>query len=577
MRKLLLTLFVFALAGTTLFAAGGSQQQSVTPAPTVAGKPVEETAITDAVLNELGLIKSGNNYRFRETKSITVEVFDRGLDGGRSKPEDNFYTRWIQEGMLRDHNIRVTFKPVPRWTEVDELNNMLAGGTAPDVCVTYNYPTISAYANMGGVLDLNPYVNRYKDLFPNLWDWAGDESINYNLDPVNGTLWGILGKMSNPTRISTFIREDWLKKLNIPVPTTLDEFYNALTAFRDNARTLLGADAGLMIPFSHSFDVGWRAEHLIQSFIPSAVTDRDFFVYGFDDYNLSRPSIIAGETAAKSAARVLNKWYNENLTWKDFVLYREGDNTEDNMMKSGYVGAFIHNWEYPWRNQDGILTTMKNLAGPDASYIAITPFKNDAGEALKYGYALTDRNLFFPASNKNPIASLLYLDWVTRQDNLTFLQFGEEGVTHRKMSGGAVQTLAATGDKIMNSPNNIDYTLTINGIKMATMDLTIKSLALAYPVVDSSYVEAAYYASSEPRRTMGRPVVGDIPAEEGMGQVLKAKRDALFSQAITAPVARFDSVWDTGYRDYLNSGGQAIIDARAAKWREFYGDRTSIR
>jgi putative aldouronate transport system substrate-binding protein len=579
MRKFLLTLFVLALSGTILFAGGGSQQQNaVTSPPNPTGSTVEKVVITDAVLNELGLVKSGNTYRFKETMSITVEVFDRGLDGGRSKPEDNFYTRWIQEGMLRDHNIAVRFVPVPRWTEVDELNNLLAAGTAPDVCVTYSYPTILAYANMGGVLDLNPYVNRYQDLFPNLWDWAGNENINYNLDPIKGTLWGIMGRMSNPTRINTFIREDWLKKLNIPVPATLDEFYRALTAFRDNAAALLGADAEMMVPFSHSFDVGWRAEHLIQSFIPGTVTDRDFFVYGFDDYNLTRPSIVAGETAVKSAARVLNKWYNENLTWKDFVLYGEGDTTEDNLLKSGYVGAFIHNWDYPWRNgQDSILTTMKNLAGPDASYIAITPFKNDAGVAQKYGYALIDRNLFFPSSNKNPVASLLYLDWVTRQDNLTFLQFGEEGVTHQKMGNGAIQTLAASGDRIQNSPNNIDYTLTINGIKMTTTDLTIKSMALAYTSIDSSYVETGYYASSEPRRTMGRPIVGDITAEEGMGQVLKEKRDALLSQAITAPAARFDSVWDAGYRDYLNSGGQAIIDERTAKWKEFYGDRTSVR
>ncbi|MDR0759147.1 MAG: extracellular solute-binding protein [Treponema sp.] len=579
MKKFLLSTFVFVLACTALFAAGRGQQQSTTPPPSgSAGSAVEQTAITDTVLNQLGLVRSGTSYRFRETVSITVEVFDRGLDGGRSKPEDNFYTRWIQENILRDHNIKVTFIPVPRWTEVDQLNNMLAGGTAPDVCVTYSYPTILAYGNMGGVLDLNPYVNRYKDLFPNLWDWAGDECINFNLDPTTGTLWGILGKMSNPTRTNIFIREDWLKKLNIPVPNTLDEFYKALTAFRDNAGTLLGADANMMIPFSHSFDVGWRAEPLILSFIPSAVTDRDYFIYGFDDYHFMRPSIVAGETVAKSAARILNKWYNENLTWKDFPLYGEGDTTEDNLMKSGYVGAFIHNWDYPWRNgQDSILAMIKTQAGQDANYIAVTPFKNDAGAALKYGYVLFDRNLFFPASNKNPVASLLYLDWLTRQDNLTFLQFGEEGVTHRKMSNGAVQTIVASGDKIQNSPNNVDYTLAINGIKMATTDLTIKSMALAYTGVDSSYIEAGYYASAEPRRTMGRPIVGDIAAEEGMGQVLKEKRDALFSQSITAPVARFDSVWDAGYRDYLNSGGQAIINGRTARWKEFYGDNTSVR
>jgi putative aldouronate transport system substrate-binding protein len=121
MKKVLSVMFMVTLACVTLFAGGGSQQQSVTPAPAATGQAVEKAAITDAVLNELGLVKSGNTYRFKETKSITVEVFDRGLDGGRSKPEDNFYTRWIQEGMLRDHNVRVTFKPVPRWTEVDEL------------------------------------------------------------------------------------------------------------------------------------------------------------------------------------------------------------------------------------------------------------------------------------------------------------------------------------------------------------------------------------------------------------------------------------------------------------------------
>jgi putative aldouronate transport system substrate-binding protein len=506
-----------------------------------------------------------------------VEVFDRGLDGGRTKPEDNFYTKWIQAGMLRDHNIQITFKAVPRWTEVDELNNQLAAGNAPDVCVTYSYATISSYAGMGGVTDLNPYINKYKDLFPSLWGWLDNELINYNRDPVTGKLWGIVGKMSNPTRVNTFIREDWLKKLNIPVPNTLDEFYKAITAFRDNAGTLLGVDARMMIPFSHSFDVGWRAEHLFQSFIPSSVTDKDYYTYGFDDRNLMRPSTVSGETAAKSGSRILNKWYNEGLTWKDFALYGEGDTTEDNLLKSGYVGAFIHNWDYPWRNgQDSITAAMKSLAGQDANYIAITPFKNDAGVSQKYGNALVDRNVFFPTSNKNPLAGLLYLDWITKQDNLAFLQLGEEGVTRRTLSDGAVQTLAATGDKIQNSPSNIDYTLTINGIKMATTDLTIKSMALAYTDIPASYVETGYHASGEPRRTMGHAIVGDLVSEAGMDQVLKSKRDALYAQSITAPVARFDSVWDAGYRDYLNSGGQAIINERTQKWTQFYGNKTSV-
>ncbi|GHU20063.1 hypothetical protein FACS1894163_13090 [Spirochaetia bacterium] len=573
MKKLFAVLMIAFLVFTGCSKKGESGS-SETAASSSAGGAV---AINSAVLSELGLEQVNGIYRFKQTQSITVEVFDRGLDGGRTKPEDNFYTKWIQAGMLKDHNIQVTFKAIPRWTEVDELNNQLAAGSAPDVCVTYSYATIQSYANMGGVTDINPYVNKYKDLFPSLWGWLDNEYINYNKDPTTGQLWSIMAKLSNPTRINTFIREDWLKKLNIPVPTTLDEFYNALVAFRDNAGTLLGADAKMIIPFSHSYDVGWRADHLFASFIPSNVTDKDFYVYGFDDRHLTRPSRVAGETITKSGARILNKWYNEGLTWKDFALYGEGDTTEDNMMKSGYIGAFIHSWDQPWRGgNDSITQAMKSLAGPDANYIAITPFKNDAGAAQKYGYALTDRNVFFPASNKNPIAGLLYLDWITKQDNLSFLQLGEEGVTRKTMSDGAVQTIAAVGEKIQDSPNNIDYTTTINGIRMPTTDLTVKSIALGYTGIPVSVVDAGYHASAEPRRTMGRPVVGEIAAEAGMDQVLKSKRDALYAQAITAPIARFDAIWDAGYRDYLNSGGQAIIDERTQKWNQFYGTKTSI-
>ncbi|MDF2524287.1 MAG: transporter periplasmic subunit, partial [Clostridiales bacterium] len=43
------------------------------------------------------------NGKFVKTREITVEVYDRANDGG-TKPEDNVYSKFIQEGMLRDHN-----------------------------------------------------------------------------------------------------------------------------------------------------------------------------------------------------------------------------------------------------------------------------------------------------------------------------------------------------------------------------------------------------------------------------------------------------------------------------------------
>ncbi len=501
--------------------------------------------------------------RFVETRKITVEVYDRGNDGG-SHPEDNFYTNFIKEGMLRDHNVEVTFVPVPRWTEVEQINNLLAAGEAPDICLTYDYSTIQTYAGMGGVLDLSTYVEENKDLLPNLWGWLGETNIYWDKDPVTGTIWALEAKLAHMTRISTFVREDWLKKLNISEPKTMEEFEAMLKAFKDNASTLLGADADKMVPFSISFDVGWRADHLLASYVPNDISDKDFYIYGFDDRKLLLPGY-------KEGIRKLNQWYNEGLVWKDFALYGSGDTTEDNMMKAGYVGAFIHNWDYPYRNgEDSIQNNLKRLVSEDAGYIAIEPFKNNAGVYKKFLPGPVDRKVFLPATNDEPLASLLYLDWISKLENRMFLQIGEEGVTHEVMADGAVKTLAATGDKIMNSPNNIDYTITINGLDLGDADKTIKSIALGYVGVDASIIDKAYQLSIHDGRIGQNINVGKIAAEEGMGPALSDKRNVLLDQAVVTTTDKFDEVFDGGMSDYLSSGGDAIIAERKAAWEKTF-------
>jgi len=343
-----------------------------------------------------------------------------------------------------------------------------------------------------------------------------------------------------------------------------------LKAFKDNAETLLGKDADKMVPFSIGYDVGWRADHLLGSYIPNDITDKDLYVNGFDDRRLLEPGI-------KEGVRKLNQWYNEGLIWKDFSLYSQGgDPTEDNMIKAGYVGAFAHNWDYPYRDgENGITANLNRLVGEDAAFIAVEPFKNDAGLYRKYLSPPIDRKVFFPSTNKEPVASLLYLDWISKQENRVFLQIGEEGVTHTTQPDGSISIMAATGDSIMNSPNNIDYTITINGLDLGSPELTVKSIAQGYAGVDPSYIEKAYAANKRDVRIIKQPSIGAVAAEEGMDEPLKAKRDVLFNTAIVASPDQFDAVFDAGMKDYLNSGGQAIIDGRAEQWNKFFGDATT--
>ena len=447
--------------------------------------------------------------KFTTTRHITVEVYDRGNDGG-SDPTNNMYTEYIKKGMLEDHNVEVEFVKVPRWTEVEEINNLLAAQKAPDICVTYSYPTIQTYADMGGVMDLSTLLEENKDLAPNLWGWLQENNIYWDRDPVD--------------------------------------------------------DASKVVPYSVSYDVGWRAGTLIESFLDPNISDREFYINGFDDRKVT-------QNGTKEAVRLLNKWYNDGLLWDNFALYGSGDTTEDDNMKAGYVGVFTHNWDYPFRNGvDSINANLARNVGPDAKYVAIDPFTSSDGSHTKFVPGPVDRKVFFPLTNDEPLACLLYLDWISDPEHIEYLQIGDEGVTHNVLESGAIQTMAATGDAIMNSGMNIDYTITCNGLKLADPEKTQLSKAYNYAEIDPEIVAQADTYAQTDLHFIKNVNVGAIEAEAGIGDTLSSKRDQIFDQAVVAAPDQFDAVWDEFMEDYLSSGGQDIIDERTEKWEEFFGD-----
>nr|MCR5556584.1 sugar ABC transporter substrate-binding protein [Butyrivibrio sp.] len=326
-------------------------------------------------------------------------------------------------------------------------------------------------------------------------------------------------------------------------------------------------DASKMVPFSTSYDIGWRASNLITSFMDPKISDKEYYINGFDDRMVTQAS-------TKEAVRLLNKWYNAGLMWKDFALYASGDTTEDDMIKAGYVGAFQHNWDYVFRNgEDSINANLKRNVGEDAKFVAVDCFKNSDGKYAKWLYSSAgDRKLFFPTTNDEPLASLLYLDYISQPDVIKYLQAGDEGVTHEVLDSGAIQIIAATGDAIQNSGKNIDYTITCNGTYFGDQKLADLSIAYGYAEADPELVSAADKISKADGLEPKNVNVGVIEAEAGVGDTLSSKRDQIYDNAVVAAEADFDSTWDSYMSDYLSAGGQAIMDERAEKWAEYFGD-----
>lgn len=507
--------------------------------------------------------------RFVKKRKITVEVYDRSNDGG-TPPDTNVFAEYIKEGMLRDHNIEVEFQTVPRWTEIEVLNNLLAAGDAPDVCVTYSYPTIQTYASMGGVMDLAPLLEEHYDLIPDLVDTVKEDNLYHDLDPTTGQLWAIEGRLYSWSGQKTYVREDWLKKLNMDSPTTFAEYEAMLYAFKDNAELLLGEDADQIIPFYTSEDVGWYALDLADSIVPGDLTDKELYVYSYDDRRLLFPNY-------KEVIRILNKWYNDGLIWKDFSLYTAGDQTGTNLIKAGYVGTYCQNSDDAYRNgEDGIMQTMQRLVGPEAAFDTIQTFENEDGVYKRYQSPPIDRKVFFPSTNKEPVASLMYLNWISKVEPRTYLQTGEEGINHELQEDGSYKMLAATGDYIFNSPNNLDYTIVNNGLNLGSEELTMNTLATSYAGIDPSYIIKAFSHDAYDSYVIKKTYLGEVKAEEGVGTALTEKRNTILNKAVVAPVNQFDAVFDQGMQEYLDAGGQAIMDERTALWESTYGDKEML-
>ncbi|MDR0387023.1 MAG: extracellular solute-binding protein [Treponema sp.] len=494
--------------------------------------------------------------------SIKVEVFDRGTDGGKTSPANNEWTKWIHDKVLKDENIDVTFVPVPRWTEEADIVSRMAAQDAPDLCYTYSMDNVRNWGKLGGVYDLTPYVDTLlKDMQEIMGEdpaIPGQNLIWHSRDADTGALYGISNKYIYTSSHNTFIRQDWLDALDLPLPRTTEEFYRTMAAFKENAGKLLGGQAVRMTPFLITADIRWQVYNILLSFMPPDISAKDRWINTIAERQLLIPGV-------KDAYRWLNKLYNEGLIDPDFPLYND-DTEPGNKMKSGVVGAFQHNWDQPYRQNTQIQTELqKNI--PGAKFVPVDCFTNLAGMTPKRGTPQAGGLIFFvpkAAGEKKLEAALRYANWLCRYENYHFLQFGHEGINHKVVDGVEIP-IPASGPWIQNSGVNVDYTMSINGYVVDDENFGLV-LSSSYPGIPAEDITAAYKMSSfNTVPDAFRPITIDSIAE--VRQEIVAKEKELSVNVIRVKTADFDRLWDDGIKDWLASGAQRVLDEQRVKYR----------
>ena len=501
--------------------------------------------------------KGGDAGAAGKPVSITVEVFDRGTDGGKTNPANNAWTDWIKQKVLEDENIAVTFIPIPRIEETQALISMMAAGNAPDLCYTYSGDMISNFGELGGLVDLSPYIEtllKDYDAFLGMDPGApGERLINRGRDHENGKIYMIPGRYMYTASQNLFIRKDWLDKLGLPLPSTREEYFNALAAFREKDPGGVGANR--VIPFTMTRDVRWTAGIIVDPFIDPYMAPHERWI----NTAIERYILLPGY---KEGFRFLNKMYNSGLIDPDFPLYKS-DEMMDSRIKSGVVGSMAGNWDYIYRENTKILEDLqKNI--PGANFVPIDAIQSVDGLTRKRGSPPTSLLWFIPRTAKNPEAVIRYANWLSRFENYNFLQIGHEGINH-EMANGVPKIKSITGIWIQNSAGNGDYAFNLNGYDLGDADTNVKVLANSYNWPPEIITEA--YRISSTNAYPGPHVSVKLLKAAPVQQTLTDKAEVLYTEAVRASPGNFDRIWDDGVKDWLNYGAQAIIDERREKYR----------
>ncbi len=120
------------------------------------------------------------------------------------------------------------------WTHRGDLNILLASGVIPDIITTEieRYPGGRTKAFLDGlIIDLAPHLDKMSNLKALM---ESDQRIRKPFYDNEGRILALLPIFDQQKRpwAGWHIRQDWLDRVGMEMPETIDEFYNVLKAFK---------------------------------------------------------------------------------------------------------------------------------------------------------------------------------------------------------------------------------------------------------------------------------------------------------------------------------------------------------
>jgi putative aldouronate transport system substrate-binding protein len=503
-----------------------------------------------------------------QTVKVTTLAYDRGnIPSAEGNALDNWFTRKVKELVKQKFNIDLVYVTVPNASREVKLAALLAAGEAPDLCFSYDVMLVANYAKNNGLVDLGPIL---QTLGTNIK--AASQPGVIEQSKISGKQYRIFTPFPANASV-TFVRKDWLDKVGLKPPTSPQEFYEMLKAFRDKDPGKLGDK---MMPFA--FQANPNGNNILYLF---EVT----FLQGFlkeppSGLKLVTPYQLWPET--KDAMRYLNKLYNEKLMGefildKDFTQYRR-------KISTGELGSTIGVGNLMGISTNGNLEHLLHQALPDAQFIGIYPWKDPACPEYVYNMITNSPDsgfaYFMPKTNKNVVKTFQYLDWLASPEYNWLVQNGIEGQDYKwvptTLSGGKVWQVATPIDQTKWTSHNawtwgqyVGFPLYLDA-----PDFEVTRYRNCFYFQDQSTKdEFMRFTVYGPRATKyARPILtSEEPLRAKNSANLAVKWMASQAKILMAPVADFDKAFDEELNTWRAEGGDAVAAESTGIYKEQYG------
>lgn len=340
-----------------------------------------------------------------------------------------FDSEWaIFQEIAKDTNI--SLEGVIAKSNADEeqaFNLMLSSGDLPDIIGYNSIAELEKLGRDGGLIPLNDLIKEYAPNIQALLD--SDAKFKQGATSLDGNMYFIPKNFTLVSAEYFWMRQDWLDILGLEIPTTIDELYTVLTAFRNEDPNGNGLKDEVPL-----FD---RAGHKMP----------DEYLYIFDSSTefYPRDGQMTFEPLTENfvyGVKELAKWYKEELI--DPEIFTRGSKSRD-ILYGGNLAGFTHDWP-----SAGNFNTTLAEDVPGFNNVAIAPVKNMDGEIVERTTRFPGAGWGISSQCEDPITLIKYFDFFFSEKGDAYINWGIEGDSYIVNADG---TKSYT-DKVMKNEEN---------------------------------------------------------------------------------------------------------------------------